>query len=135
MNLTADFVRYVVIGGAAFLLDITLLIFFTEMIGFHYLISAPIAFSMGLIFNYIICIKWVFKFRVYNSYRVEFGIFCIIGLIGILITEALLAVLAPLFGNYVIAKIISCAVVLFWNFFMRRYLLFKPRKIEEGGIR
>jgi putative flippase GtrA len=135
MNLTTDFVKYGVVGGSAFLVDMTSLIFFTEMSGFHYLISAPISFSMALTFNYILCIKWIFKFHVYNNYGVEFGLFSIIGLIGIFITEVLLAVLTPLLGNYLIAKIISCAVVLFWNFFMRRYLLFIPRKIGEDGIR
>ena len=128
MKLTSDFIRYLVVGGSAFLIDFTLLILLTEIFGFHYLISAPIAFVIALMFNYLFCIKWVFKYRIYTNNKIELSIFCIVGLIGIFITEMLLILLTPIVGNYMIVKIISCAVVLFWNFFMRRYLLFRPKE-------
>lgn len=128
MLIVRDFFRYLVVGGSAFLIDISALVFFTEIIGFHYLVSAPIAYILALIFNYLLCVKWVFKYRYQTNPRVEFLIFCFVGLAGIAITEILLAVLSPLFhGNYLLAKMISCGVVLFWNFSARRYLLFRPK--------
>jgi len=115
------------VGGLSFIVDFTLLVILTEIVGFHYLISAPIAFILSLTFNYFFCIKWVFGFRRYSSIKTEFGIFCMIGLAGVIITEIMMAVLTPLMdGNYPVAKIASAGVVLFWNFFLRRQLLFKP---------
>jgi putative flippase GtrA len=127
MRVIADFRRYLVVGGSAFVIDFSSLVFFTEIVGFHYLVSAPIAFIIALIFNYLLCVKWVFKYRVFINTRIESSIFCVIGLFGILITEGILTVFTPVVGDYKIVKIISTAVVFFWNFFMRRYLLFKPR--------
>lgn len=122
-----DFLRYIVAGGSAFIIDFTLLIFFTEITSLHYLISAPIAFIMALLFNYHLCINWVFKYRIYSREKIEFTIFCIIGIVGIFITEIILAGLTPILGNYIIVKLIACTAVLFWNFFMRRHLLFKKK--------
>jgi len=131
MQVIADFIRYLIVGGSAFVIDFFSLVFFTEIVDFYYLVSAPIAFIIALIFSYLLCIKWVFKYRVFTNTKIESSIFCVIGLFGILITESILAVFTPVVGNYKIVKIISSAVVLFWNFFMPRYLFFKPAQIKK----
>ncbi|MBT4875035.1 MAG: GtrA family protein [Desulfobacula sp.] len=133
MRVIADFIRYIVVGGLAFIIDFSCLVFFTEIVGFHYLVSAPIAFIISLIFSYLLCVKWVFKYRVFTNKRIESSIFCVVGLFGILITEGILTIFTPVVGDYKIVKIISTAVVLFWNFFMRRYLLFKPAQIKKSN--
>jgi putative flippase GtrA len=67
MRVIADFIRYIVVGGFVFVIDFSCLVFFTEIVGFHYLVSAPIAFIISLIFSYLLCVKWVFKYRVFTN--------------------------------------------------------------------
>jgi putative flippase GtrA len=132
MQIPPDFIKYCIVGGAAFVIDFSLLVFFTEITGLHYLLSAPIAFIISLVFNYLLCINWVFQFRVYTDIKIEFLIFITIGVIGIVITEFVLWVFTPLLNhNYMLAKILAVGIVLFWNYLMRKYLLFKDNKPDH----
>ena len=45
--------RFVIIGGIAFLIDYAVLYCCKDILGIHYLISAAIAFTVSVIFNYI----------------------------------------------------------------------------------
>ncbi len=52
--------KYAFVGGIAYSVDFGFLIFLTEVVKIHYLISAAIAFILGLLINYAISILWVF---------------------------------------------------------------------------
>lgn len=71
-SILIQLLRYTVVGGLAFIVDFSTLYFFTEFFGFHYLISAAIAFIFGLIVNYYLSIKWVFSTRKMNNVLTEF---------------------------------------------------------------
>lgn len=71
--------RYLFVGGAAFIVDFVSLFILTEFFGIYYLISAGIAFILGLIANYFLSLSWVFNKRTLESRTFEFGIFAIIG--------------------------------------------------------
>ena len=86
-NVYIQLFRYTIVGGIAFIVDFVSLFILTEFIHFHYLISAAIAFSLGLTTNYILSISWVFDARsLQNKYK-ELVIFTIIGIIGLLFNE------------------------------------------------
>jgi len=124
-GIAGEICRYTVVGGGAFLLDFSLLYLLTEWVGFYYLISATFAFLGGIFFNYFLSTQWVFKYRRYSSKKVEFFIFLVVGLGGVILTDLGLFVITPLMnGNYLAAKIPTVGGVYFWNFFMRRQLLF-----------
>ncbi len=125
MRLGGEFIRYAMVGGIAFVVDFFLLCFLTEWCKLHYLVSATIAFAGGLIVNYTLCLLWVFSCRNINDKRLEFFLFSVVGLGGLVLTDILMAVLTPaLNGQYLWAKAITAFFVLVWNFFLRRQLLF-----------
>lgn len=118
--------RYTFVGGAAFLVDIGSLYILTSFVGIYYLISAAIAFILGLIVNYLLSIGWVFNNRTLDSAKLEFGVFALIGVVGLGFNE----VLIWFFTDYVhifylISKMIAAVLILFWNFFARKFTLFK----------
>ncbi|MEA1866585.1 MAG: GtrA family protein [Thermodesulfobacteriota bacterium] len=124
-KLSGEFIRYAMVGGIAFVVDFFLLGFLTEWCGLHYLVSATIAFVAGLIVNYTLCLLWVFSYRNLNDKRLEFILFSVVGIGGLILTDILMAVLTPvLHGQYLWAKAITACFVLLWNFFLRRQLLF-----------
>lgn len=126
--------RYTLVGGGAFCLDFALLYLFTEWVGLHYLLSATLAFSAGLFFNYILSTSWVFRCRACASRSKEFVIFAAIGIGGIALTNLVLLVFTPIFlGNYLAAKIVAVTLVYFWNFFLRRQLLFVAKRSAAGA--
>lgn len=120
--------RYTFVGGAAFLVDFGLLYFFTEVFHFHYLLSASLSFIAGLIVNYVISKLWVFQKSVIRNKGIEFLLFGMIGVVGLGFTDLFMWLFTDCLElYYMISKIITTAIVYFWNFFARKYLLFNKK--------
>jgi len=117
--------RYGIVGGIAYSVDFGFLFFLTEFIKIHYLVSAAIAFILGLLTNYVLSILWVFPKRTLADKRIEFLIFSIIGLIGLGLNEVIIWFFTELIHfHYLISKLFSTVVVFFWNFLARKKILF-----------
>lgn len=122
-----QFIRYVGVGGFSFAVDFTCLYFLTEHLGLHYLISATFAFCAGLFTNYLLCLLWVFDFRRMANRMHEFLVFGAIGIAGLLLNNLLLWLLTDFAGlHYLLSKVFSAAFILFFNFSLRRWMLFSP---------
>ena len=121
-----QFFRYIFVGGAAFIVDFASLFIFTDIFGVYYLTSAAIAFILGLIANYILSIRWVFNKRSLDNMWSEFAIFAVIGIIGLGLNELIIWLFTDYVGLfYLVSKIIAAALILFWNFFARKFTLFR----------
>ena len=117
--------RYGFVGGLAFLVDYGTLFGLTHYAGMPYLWSAAIAFILGLVTNYLISISWVFQHSGKMNVWQEFTFFAIIGIIGLGLNELIMYVGTDMIHlHYMISKLISTAIVFFWNFFARKYLVF-----------
>lgn len=118
--------RYAFVGGIAFIVDYGALFLLTEYAHFHYILSASISFILGLITNYLLSISWVFNNRKLEKRYMEFLIFAIIGIVGLGLNAAIMYVATDWCNlHYMISKIISTIIVFFWNFFARKFILFK----------
>ncbi|HOI41186.1 MAG TPA: GtrA family protein [Methanobacterium sp.] len=121
-----QFIRYFVVGGTAFIVDIGSLYIFTEYFGIYYLISASLAFILGLITNYLLSISWVFNKRTLDSKKIEFGVFTLIGIVGLALNGVLIWFFTEYLQiYYMLSKIIAAAIILSWNFAARRFILFR----------
>ncbi|KPL02914.1 MAG: polysaccharide synthesis protein GtrA [candidate division Zixibacteria bacterium SM23_73_2] len=118
--------RYTFVGGIAFLVDFGSLFALTEFCGVHYLISAAIAFILGLVTNYLLSIIWVFSRRTLKSRWLELYIFALIGVVGLGFNELFIWFFTERVNlHYLLSKIVSTVFVYLWNFFARKYILFR----------
>jgi len=118
--------RYLFVGGAAFIVDFLSLFVLTDFFGIYYLISAAIAFILGLVANYLLSISWVFNKRKLNKRHIEFGVFALIGIVGLGLNEVFIWVFTQdLQIYYLMSKILAAVIILFWNFFARKFILFR----------
>ncbi len=118
-------VRYGLVGGCAYAVDFGALYAFTEHLGIHYLISAALAFVLGLFTNYFLSIAWVFHTRSVKDQRMEFVLFALIGVVGLGFNELFIWLFTEMAGlHYLVSKLISTVFVFFWNFFARKKALF-----------
>lgn len=124
-NTLLQLFRYTFVGGFAFVVDFGLLFVLTEYAGFHYLVSAAVAFVAGLLVNYALSKLWVFSRTNYSNRLVEFLLFALVGIIGLGLTEVFMWCFTTLLGlYYILSKVITTAIVYLWNFFGRKYLIF-----------
>ena len=127
-NTLIQLFRYTFVGGIAFLIDFSTLYILTEIFNIYYLLSAALAFLLGLAVNYILSILWVFKFRVIKSRYVEFIIFGIIGIVGLSLNELIIWTFTEYVEfHYMASKIVSTVIVYLWNFFARKYILYNKK--------
>ena len=125
-KLLVQFVRYFFVGGFAFVVDFGLLYILTEYARLHYLLSATLSFIAGLLVNYIISCIWVFNGSKFKNRLVEFLFFAAIGVVGLALNDTLIWLFTDCIGtHYMFSKIVAAAMVYLWNFFARKYLVFR----------
>ena len=124
-NILIQLFRYVFVGGTAFAVDFFFLYFFSDICGIYYLISAIFSFIISVLVNYVMSTEWVFNQGNIENKVVEFNLFLLISTIGLVFTEILLYLFTDVIGMYyLISKIISAIIVLFWNFLARRVMFY-----------
>lgn len=131
--LLQEFCRYVLVGGTAFVIDVTLLYLFKNYVFYNLFemgiyISTALGFIGGLVYNYTLSLIYVFKSAKEQNKGKTIGAFLaftLIGVVGLLLTE-----LGMYFGihlltmNYMVVKIFVSATVLIWNYGIRKIFIF-----------
>ena len=85
-------------------------------------------FHFRIVVNYLLSILWVFANHTQNNRWVEFLVFAIIGIFGLGLNEIIIYLGTDIVGlPYMLSKLISTAIVFFWNFFARKIILFKKK--------
>lgn len=142
-----EIMRFLIVGGTATIIDMVVmgaLIYilnknaysnnflnvFTSNIhvnDFHIILATSIGFVVGLIFNYIFSIIYVYDYESQQAKTKKgFLLFGILSVIGLIIQTAGMFVLYSLLGiNEWISKILLVLVVLSFNYFTRKIFVFK----------
>ena len=118
-----QFLRYLVAGGMATGVDVSILFVLYQFLHVNYLIAAAISYACGILTNFTVNVLFVFEST--GRIKKEFIIFASVGAIGLLWTELILWTLSDKLNLPVmLAKLVAIIFVLNWNFFMRKKLVF-----------
>ena len=137
-NLLNQIVKFGFVGVLCFVIDFGLYKL-CNFIGITYLISGFIGFTVSVIVNYLLSMKFVFERREDMSRKREFIIFVILSVIGLGINELLLFIgidgiyfnseaLRNMFSESMaetLVKLFATAVVMVYNFVTRKIFLEK----------
>lgn len=127
-TLFRQFTQYVLVGGLAFLIDFSTLYALTKHGGLHYLASATVGFTLGLVANYLLCTLWIFDHRNLQNRMHEFVVFSAIGIAGLLLNNFIIFALTDWAMIYYLhSKLVAAATILFFNFGLRRAILFSRK--------
>lgn len=122
--LAQEFVRYLAVGGLAFLVDYAVLWLCYESLGMHHQAATTLGFCAGLATNYLLCVLWVWRGTKATSLT-DFATFTLIGLGGLALTWLLMWSFVDQAGTSpLIAKPFIAGIVLVWNFGLRRAFVF-----------
>lgn len=126
-----QFVRYGLVSVIALAVDFGCMVLLVELFSIHYLAAATVSFISGLVVNYLLSRAWVFADRKYESRVKEFIVFTGIGIVGLLLNNSIMWLAVEKIGiYYIFSKIIATILVFFWNFGLRKMLVFKEVKTE-----
>ena len=133
-----EIIRFVIAGGAGFAVELGMLILLKEKLGLDTLIATPIAFTVSVIVNYLICVFWVFSGAKEQSRGNQIAFF-LTSAAGLLLNELLMFLFRVLWGEdtvlftlfsfdvslYILNKVLATCIVMVWNYFTKRYILTK----------
>lgn len=123
-TLVVQFAKFGVAGFFSFLIDYGLLILLTEATPLEYFASSAISYTVSVLFNYILSLKFVFDVKGDRNKWHELLIFVILGIVGLGLTQMIMLVcVEKLKLFYALAKIISTLIVSTYNFISRKMLL------------
>lgn len=119
-----EFSRYFAISIVALVVDTMLLVALASVT--HYIVAASVGFITGAIVSYWLATRWAFqKRRMVERSGVEFGIYFVLGLIGLGINNLVIfLVFGELGVALVFAKAIAAMATFAFNFVARKLVLF-----------
>jgi putative flippase GtrA len=121
-------VGYTAVSACALCADVAILFVLVHYFSWWYLAAATVSFLMGLLLGYALSVALVFKYRRFEDRRLEFASFAAIGIVGVAINAAAMALGVKCLGlHYLVAKCGAAGFTFLWNFAARRQFLFVRR--------
>ena len=120
-----EMMRFIIVGAITFVVDYGLLYISTEYIGLYYMYSTAIAFIAAVIFNYWLCVIYVFK-NVQRQTSKQAILFVGSSVVGLGLNQICMWFFVEIFGiYYMLAKIISIIIAFFHlNFYFNNFISF-----------
>lgn len=136
-RLAWQFARFLAVGLVSFAFDYGLFFVLFQYLGVQYIVASTISFSLSLVLNYFLTLKFVFEAKEGRSVAKEFSIYIGLNIIALGLNQAILFLAVDALGvSPLIGKLIATAVVLVYNFISRKLLIERsggPRKTVVPG--
>ena len=123
-KLIEQMIKFGFVGFLCFFIDYGIMVLLTEVAVIVYLVSSACSFTVSVIVNYILSVTFVFETDKEKSRIKEFIVFVFLSIIGLGINQ-----LCMWFGvellhiSYLIVKIGATAVVMVYNFIIRKLII------------
>lgn len=120
-------IRYLVIGGGAFLINVSLLYLFTDLFGIYYLLSSVLSFLAAFAFNFLLQKFWTFK-AIGKIHFEASGFFILQVCANLLLNTALLYLLVEYLGLwYVFSQALTSLTLAFVTYYVSKRFIFARR--------
>lgn len=127
--LKAEFTKFVLVGGISAAIEFGLLILFVEQALLDYLIANTLAFVLTNIVTYSLSRRFVFNAKSSSNKTQEAGLFALCLLGGLIVNQVVMWMLVQVNIDYRLAKVVAIGITVIWNFFTRKYFVFRNRTV------
>lgn len=125
-KLILQIVKFGGVGVVCFVIDFAVLTLLHEVLLLDVLIASALAFTVSVIANYILSVRFVFTVAQKNSKTRNFILFVVFSVMGLVLTEVLMHLgVNVLVLNYMLVKVGATAIVMVFNFVTRKLFLEK----------
>lgn len=116
--------KFAVVGLVSLAVEYAFLTYFLHAMHMDYLMATTISFTVSIVVNYFLSMKYVFEHKDDLSRRREFTIFAILSAIGLGLNDLYMFIGVGLLNIGTMAmKLISTFFVTWYNYFSRRKFL------------
>lgn len=135
VSLLYEIIRFGIVGFISFLFDwgtmmLALRVFLnSQPTASSIAISTTAGFVIGVMVNYLLSVKFVFKASAEKGYGKDYkskAVFLIIAVIGLILTQVIMNVgVVQLLYNETVVKVGATFIVMIWNYISRKVFIFK----------
>lgn len=115
-------VRFLLVGGLSFALDLGLLVLLHEVFGVALWVATPIAFVVSLVFNFLL--QRMFTFRATNKGSISAVKYMLLVILNITVSDLVVTGFDALGWSYIIGKTTATILTTVWNYFLYRHWIF-----------
>ncbi|WP_298944739.1 GtrA family protein [uncultured Microbacterium sp.] len=131
-----QFARFLVVGLVSFAFDYGLFFILFQYFGVQYIVASTISFSLSLVLNYFLTLKFVFEAKPDRNVVAEFAIYIGLNIIALGLNQLILFATVDGLGiDPLVGKLIATAVVLVYNFISRKLLIERSRGARPAAVR
>ena len=132
--LKIDFIRFCIVGGTGFIINLAILILLHSFFSFHIFLAQLIAAEVALFSNFILHHNWTYKHhKVKKSLLTLLVQFHATSWPAILGSAVMVSIFESFFGfNEFLSLVGSSMIALLWNFGWSKYVVW--RKVTEKQI-
>ena len=135
-----QFVKFCTVGASSAVIDVGLLNLFAQVLGWHWIPSQVLSFSLAVTNGFVWNSLWTFRGIRGASAKTRYARFYTTNVVGLLLNLVVMKlVMFLLTGKLLypgnppqlilnIAKLVAIVVVAFWNFLASKYWTFRPRR-------
>ena len=117
-------IRFIIVGGIATIIDFVFLYIFKELFNINIILANTLSFIISVTYNYIASVTWVFDVNKDKNKKIQFILFVLLSIIGLIINNTILFILTDKLNiYYLISKIIATIFVMTFNFITRKRFL------------
>ena len=123
-KLFTQITKFVIVGGLSFVLDFVVYLLLTRGISMVEMLAQILAFSVSLVFNYFMSMRFVFVSKDTLKKHEEFGILVTLSVLGAGLNWGLFYVMVYVFAiDDLWTKVVVAGVVMVFNFVTRKIFL------------
>ena len=117
-------IRFSIVGGIATIIDFVCLYIFKEFLNIDVILANTLSFIISVTYNYIASITWVFDVNKNKNKKIQFILFIIFSIVGLIINNIILYILTDKLNiYYLISKVVATLIVMIFNFITRKKFL------------
>lgn len=123
-------IKYVIAGGTAAFVDLSLLFVFTDVLGLHYLVSAVLAFMIAIVVSFNLQKHWTFR-DTNKNVAGQMTAYVVTGLMNLSLNTALMYVFVDVLHiMYLLAQVFAGGMIAFGSFLIYRFVIFKKKAVK-----
>jgi putative flippase GtrA len=124
------FAKFLMVGGAATLIQYGLLIVFVERLMIEAVIASASSYALSSIFNYLM--NYYFTFSSGADHGKSSIKFAVVAIIGLALNTCTMYLFVNMLNiHYVLSQVVATGVVLFWNYFVHKNWTYKTVKGKD----
>jgi putative flippase GtrA len=120
-------VRYLLVGGSAFLVDLGLLTVLHELLGWPVGLASPVAFVVSFVYTYSL---QRIAFRSESPHGRALVRYLLLVGANTVATALIVAGVDMTAAGWVVGKVVSTGVTSVWNYFAYKHWVFRPAAVD-----